>query len=86
MISIDAKFLGVRNFCSGRKKICLSYAGLFFISCYLVRIESFWILFIGRIVSGISTSVLHSGFESWMIKTHYTVNLNTYLSTLSIET
>eukprot|EP00475_Leptophrys_vorax_P014232 TRINITY_DN2062_c0_g2_i5.p1 TRINITY_DN2062_c0_g2~~TRINITY_DN2062_c0_g2_i5.p1 ORF type:complete len:489 (+),score=132.32 TRINITY_DN2062_c0_g2_i5:95-1561(+) len=54
----------------GRKFICLLFAVLYSAACVIVHFNNYWILFIGRLLSGIATSILFSGFESWMVKQH----------------
>ncbi|KAF7638207.1 hypothetical protein Mgra_00002436 [Meloidogyne graminicola] len=54
----------------GRKTNCLIYALLYSISCLTKHSSSFNILLIGRLLGGISTSILFSAFESWLICEH----------------
>ena len=42
---------------------CLTYA----LSCVLIFSQSLPILYFGRVLGGISTSILYSAFESWLI-------------------
>ncbi|CAI2166442.1 3641_t:CDS:10 [Funneliformis geosporum] len=55
----------------GRKKFCLLFALLYSASCFIVLSKDFYILLMGRILSGISTSLLFSVFESWMVSEHF---------------
>jgi MFS family permease len=59
----------------GRKRFCLLYCLLYSISCLTKHVNSFWWLLAGRIVSGMSTSLLHSAFESWVVAEHKNRNL-----------
>uniref|UniRef100_A0A915MW62 Molybdate-anion transporter n=1 Tax=Meloidogyne javanica TaxID=6303 RepID=A0A915MW62_MELJA len=54
----------------GRKANCLLYAFLYSIACLTKHFSSFNILLIGRLLGGISTSILFSAFESWLICEH----------------
>ncbi|VDN01606.1 unnamed protein product [Thelazia callipaeda] len=54
----------------GRRSNCLLYSLLYGVACITIHFSNFWILTIGRIFSGISTSVLCSAFESWLIFEH----------------
>ncbi|CAG8594289.1 8707_t:CDS:2, partial [Diversispora eburnea] len=56
----------------GRKKFCLVYALLYSTSCLIIVLFSnFYILLFGRVLGGISTSLLFSVFEAWMISEHF---------------
>jgi hypothetical protein len=54
----------------GRKLSCLLYTIFYGLACVSKHFNSFYILFFGRVMSGIATSLLHSSFESWMIHEH----------------
>lgn len=51
----------------GRRKNCLVFAALYGLSCFTKHFNSFSILLVGRLLSGVSTSLLCSAFESWMV-------------------
>lgn len=55
----------------GRKRCCIYYGILYSLSCITKHSSSFGILVVGRILGGISTSILFSCFESWLVS-HYT--------------
>ncbi|CAB4492193.1 DUF791-domain-containing protein [Rhizophagus irregularis] len=55
----------------GRKKFCLLFALLYSTFCVIITSKNFYILLFGRILSGISTSLLFSVFESWMVSEHF---------------
>eukprot|EP01084_Bolivina_argentea_P134059 236534_1 len=59
----------------GRKLICILFCILFSLSSIVMCHFgfNFYNLLFGRFLSGISTSILHSVFESWMI-THHNIN------------
>jgi MFS family permease len=55
----------------GRRKFCLLFCVLYSISCLLKLSKSFSLLIVGRVTGGISTSLLFSVFESWMVSEHF---------------
>jgi len=55
----------------GRKKVCIFYCFAYSITCASMHFNNLTILFIGRIFGGISTAILFSCLESWMITEHY---------------
>ena len=59
----------------GRKKLTLVFCVLYG-SCCLIKFSSnFWVLLAGRVVGGISTSLLFSVFESWYVGQHLELKL-----------
>ena len=54
----------------GRKLACLAYALTYSVACVLKGFPSFPVLMAGRVLAGISTSLLFSSFESWLVSTH----------------
>lgn len=55
----------------GRKRSCmLLYCGAYALSCMTKHFNIYAMLFIGRILGGIATSVLYSSFESWLVCEH----------------
>jgi predicted MFS family arabinose efflux permease len=59
----------------GRRNSCLVYGILYGISCGTKHFPNFYILFIGRLLAGMATSILFSAFESWLINEHRRRNL-----------
>ncbi|KAK9718288.1 hypothetical protein K7432_005607 [Basidiobolus ranarum] len=55
----------------GRKRSCLWFTVLYSIASILATIPNFPLLMIGKIIGGISTSLLYSVFESWMVSQHF---------------
>ncbi|KAI9141020.1 hypothetical protein BKA69DRAFT_1076785 [Paraphysoderma sedebokerense] len=55
----------------GRKKMCLCYTVTFACSCVCLMFNDIKILTIGRVFGGVSTSLLFSAFESWMVSEHF---------------
>jgi MFS transporter, MFS domain-containing protein family, molybdate-anion transporter len=52
---------------SGRKKLCLAFCLTYALTCTCVLVDWLPILLVGRVLGGISTSILYSAFESWLI-------------------
>lgn len=55
---------------TGRRLNCLAFAVIYATSCILTHSESFELLLVGRILGGISGSILNTAFESWMVSEH----------------
>ena len=54
----------------GRKASCLAYCATYILSCMTKHYSSFLLLMIGRILGGISYSILFTSFDSWLIAEH----------------
>ena len=54
----------------GRKLACCLFCVLYSISCLTKLSSNLHILIIGRLTGGISTSFLHTTFESWLVAQH----------------
>lgn len=54
----------------GRKILCISYGILYSGCCITKLFRNFYLLLIGRMFGGISTSILYSAFDSWYINEH----------------
>jgi len=54
----------------GRKKSCILYGILYGFSCVTKHFNDYRILMAGRLLGGIATSILYSGFESWLVHSH----------------
>ena len=55
----------------GRKKLCIAFGVLYSMSCITKHFNDFRWLLVGRFLGGISTSILFSSFESWMVHEHH---------------
>eukprot|EP00698_Gefionella_okellyi_P016385 TRINITY_DN4688_c0_g1_i4.p1 TRINITY_DN4688_c0_g1~~TRINITY_DN4688_c0_g1_i4.p1 ORF type:complete len:428 (-),score=75.01 TRINITY_DN4688_c0_g1_i4:31-1314(-) len=55
----------------GRKLNCVLFGVLYSIACLTKLVNSYWVLMIGRLLSGVATSILFSAFESWMVHEHH---------------
>jgi len=60
----------------GRKANCLLFAILYSIGCLTKHFNDYWVLMFGRLMGGISTSILYSAFETWMVHEHKSNNYN----------
>lgn len=69
--AISATFTGGLADRYGRKRACVVYCLLYSISCSSVLFSSLPVLFSGRILGGISTTLLFSVFETWMIAEYH---------------
>ncbi|XP_001943101.2 molybdate-anion transporter [Acyrthosiphon pisum] len=54
----------------GRKMLCISYGILYSGCCMTKMFGNFQLLLVGRMLGGISTSILYSAFDSWYINEH----------------
>jgi len=60
-------FVGSLSDKIGRKRGCQLYCMLYIASCMTKHFNSYPILMVGRLTGGIATSLLFSGFESWLV-------------------
>jgi MFS family permease len=78
---IFGSFVGGMADAGGRKKFVLVFAITYIASCVTKHFHSFNILLLGRFLGGIATSLLFSIFDSWLIKSHSNLGLeSSYLS------
>ncbi|XP_072162922.1 molybdate-anion transporter-like [Diadema setosum] len=54
----------------GRKKLCITFCIVYSVSCFMKLSRSYGLLIIGRILGGISTSLLFTAFEAWYAHEH----------------
>ena len=54
----------------GRKKIALLFCVMYTFCCLTKLSPNYWILMLGRVLGGISTSMLFSTFEAWYVYEH----------------
>jgi MFS family permease len=64
---ISASFAGSFADRFGRKSACLAYCILYSLSCLTLLGDNIVILFLGRILGGMSGTLLYSVFESWLV-------------------
>ncbi|KAJ1420401.1 hypothetical protein B484DRAFT_399902 [Ochromonadaceae sp. CCMP2298] len=55
----------------GRKTMCVMYCVCYIMACCTKLVPEYWTLMLGRFLSGVSTSLLFSVFESWMVCEHF---------------
>ena len=55
----------------GRKNMCILYSVCYVVACMTKLVPEYWTLMLGRFLSGVSTSLLFSVFESWMVCEHH---------------
>ncbi|KAI1301051.1 hypothetical protein F5Y03DRAFT_396763 [Xylaria venustula] len=65
--AVSAYFIGVLSDKYGRKLYCMVYCVSYALSCFLTVIPVTPLLFLGRVLGGISTSILFTVFDSWMV-------------------
>eukprot|EP00605_Chrysophyceae_sp_TOSAG23-4_P002777 GSChrysophyteH1.ASY1.ANO1.3061.1 assembled CDS len=54
----------------GRRNACIMYCVSYGIACFTKLVNDYWVLMLGRFLSGVSTSLLFSVFEAWMVCEH----------------
>jgi MFS family permease len=68
---ITASFVGSLADRHGRKAGCMTFCFTYSLSCLSVLSNDIFILFIGRALGGLSTTLLYSVFETWMIAEYH---------------
>lgn len=64
---ISASFTGAFADRYGRRLACLSYCVIYSLSCLTLLSDYLPLLFVGRVLGGMSGTLLYSVFESWMV-------------------
>ena len=77
---ISASFVGSLADQHGRKAACLTFCATYSLSCLSVLSNDVLVLFTGRALGGLSTTLLYSVFETWMIAEHHKRELSDCLS------
>ncbi|KAK0107667.1 hypothetical protein ONS96_003468 [Cadophora gregata f. sp. sojae] len=67
----------------GRKTACLVFCITYSIACLSTLIPSVPALFFGRVFGGLSTSLMYSAFESWMVTEYHKRQMDKAGSSLS---
>ncbi|KAI0453781.1 hypothetical protein F5B21DRAFT_274347 [Xylaria acuta] len=65
--AISAYFIGALSDRYGRKLYCMVYCVSYALSCFLTAVPVTPLLFLGRVLGGLSTSILFTVFDSWMV-------------------
>jgi MFS family permease len=81
--AISGHFVGQFGDKYGRKTACLVFCVTYSIACFSTLIENVPVLFFGRVFGGLSTSLLYSAFESWMVTEYHKRNLEKSGTSLS---
>ncbi|POR36909.1 Molybdate-anion transporter [Tolypocladium paradoxum] len=74
--AISAAFVGQLADCCGRRAFCQVYCVLNSFSCAMINHESLLLLFAGRVLGGIATTLLFSVFDAWMIAGYHNLGLD----------
>jgi MFS family permease len=69
--AISASFAGELADRYGRRLACLLYCASYVLTCVTMLSNDLIILFIGRLAGGVSTTLLFSVFEAWMITEYH---------------
>ncbi|KAH8113815.1 DUF791-domain-containing protein [Phellopilus nigrolimitatus] len=60
----------------GRKRVCQAFCVTYTLACVCMQFNSLPTLYAGRVLGGISTSILFSAFESWLISSSTSLGLD----------
>lgn len=77
---ISASFVGALADKYGRRAGCLTFCITYALSCISVLSDSTLILFVGRALAGVSTTLLFAVFETWMVAEYHKRELSDCLS------
>ncbi|KAF2152210.1 major facilitator superfamily transporter [Myriangium duriaei CBS 260.36] len=81
--AVGSTFVGQIVDRGGRRLACLLYCGLYSICCLTMVSDSLPILFMGRIFGGLSTTLLFSAFDAWMIAEFQARDMEKHMSLAS---
>lgn len=73
--AISASFAGELADRYGRRLACLVYCGSYVVTCATMFSDDLAVLFVGRLCGGVSTTLLFSVFEAWMITEYHSRGL-----------
>ncbi|KAI6083627.1 DUF791-domain-containing protein [Hypoxylon rubiginosum] len=73
--AVSAFFVGALADKHGRKFVCMMFCLLYAMSCFFTVMPVLPLLFLGRVLGGVSTSILFSVFDSWMVTNFRTLRL-----------
>ncbi|KAG9960944.1 major facilitator superfamily domain-containing protein, partial [Aureobasidium melanogenum] len=76
--ALSASFVGQLADKYGRRNACLLYCIIYSIGCFTMLSDDLLILFAGIACGGISTTLLYSVFETWMIAEYHDQALDAY--------
>jgi MFS family permease len=72
---IFGSFVGSMADWGGRKSFVIIYAIVYAASCLTKHFKHYGMLMLGRLLGGVSTSLLFSVFDAWLIRSHADANL-----------
>jgi len=81
--AISATFIGSLADRYGRRMACLFFCITYSLSCFTILSSDIIILFLGRILGGLSTTLMYSVFESWMVTEYHRQRLDEVGGSLS---
>ncbi|TAQ90290.1 hypothetical protein B7494_g1369 [Chlorociboria aeruginascens] len=67
----------------GRKTACLVFCTTYSMACFSTLVPNIFALFLGRVFGGLSTSLMYSAFESWMVTEYHKKHLEQVGKSLS---
>lgn len=76
--AISASFVGHLADRYGRRNACLFYCIIYALSCLSMLSDNLFVLLAGRACGGVSTTLLYSVFETWMIAEYHDQALDAY--------
>ncbi|KKY34078.1 putative major facilitator superfamily domain containing protein 5 [Diaporthe ampelina] len=69
--ALSAAFVGQLADKFGRKRACLIYCASYTACCLSMLSDNLYILFAGKFCGGVSTTLLYSAFDAWMITEYH---------------
>ncbi len=75
--ALSASFAGELADRHGRRLACLVYCASYALTCLTMVSDNFAVLLVGRLCGGVSTTLLFSVFEAWMITEYHRRGLET---------
>lgn len=73
--AISALFVGSLADRYGRRTACLAYCAITILSLFSVLSDNLKVLFVGRALGGLSTTLMYTVFETWMVTEYHQRNL-----------
>ena len=81
--AISGYFVGSFADKYGRRAACLVFCVTYSVACFSTLFRSAPVLFLGRVFGGMSTSLMYSAFESWMVTEFHHRKLDQFGGSLS---